>query len=319
MWAAASAVERARKAFATVSQLEEAVSREPTSRALQINLSAARKFAEQTQARVLELAEQDHVEVCNYRLLPAKAVGYALASVSSSLLGYQNLFSQIHDAIRNGPKLKAVIGAEAMEESLLEFGYSYSGSLGVVLFVPSEKTLLDGTLDASIDALFQVVDLSDQHDVRDIARTLGTPVLKRVYDWSESNAKGGFSADLKWRRSDGRQLGELITLDRMQRMVEVIGRTSDVETINHRVTGVLVGLDVKSGRFRLTVPDGEDFVGMLGDNFPRMLMFTVNRPYDAHIVESRTTRYATETVERKFALVTLQPPLGDAVAVESES
>lgn len=306
--AVASAIERARQAFAVVTQIEEALAHDPEARHLQVNLAAARKMAQQAQDRVFVLAENDHVEVCNYRLVPVDSRPYAVAAVSLSMLYFQNLFSQVHDAVRNGAKRISVIGAEALRESLLEFGYSYSGSLGVMLFVPSEKTLFDGSLDASIDALFQVVEIEDQDDVRDVAKALGMPVLKRVYEWSSSNVNGGFSTDLKWRRSDGKFLGEVITRDRMERIVEIIGRTSDVETINHHVTGVLVGMDVKSGRFRLTVPDGEDFAGGLATQFPRDRRFTVNRPYDAHIVESKTTKYATETIERKFELVSLREP-----------
>jgi hypothetical protein len=308
MWDAASAIERARRAFAAVSQLEELALRDTQSRALKINLAAARKVADQAHQRVLEMAEQDHVEACNYRLIPSAMMGYALAWVSRSMMEYQNLFSQIHDAVRNGPKRRSVIGPEAAVESLLEFGYSYSGSLGVTLFVPSEKTLFEGALDASIEALFEALSIEDQHDVRDIAKTLGLPVLRRVHDWSESNVGGGFSADVRWRRSDGRQLGEIVSLARMEKMVDLVKRTSDVETINHFVTGVLVGMDVKSGRFRLTEPDGDDFSGGLDEAFPRAQRFTVNRSYDAHIVESRTTRYATETVERRFALIRLSSP-----------
>ncbi|MBO3759466.1 hypothetical protein [Ciceribacter sp. L1K22] len=306
--AVASAVERARQAFAVVTQIEEALLRDPDARHLHVNLAAARKMARQAQDRVLAIAESDHVEVCDYRLVPVDQRPYALTWVSQSMLHFQNLFSQVHDAVRNGPKLKSVIGAEALRESILEFGYSYSGSLGVMLFVPSTKTLFDGSLDASIDALFQVVEISDQDDVRDVAKALGMPVLKRVYEWSASNVNGGFSTDLKWRRSDGRFLGEVITREKMEQIVEIIGRTSDVQSIHHHVAGVLVGMDVKSGRFRLTVPDGEDFAGALSKEFPRDRRFTVNRVYDAHILESKTTRYATETVERKFELVALREP-----------
>src|SRR5262245_56063891 len=150
MWDAASAVERTRRAFASVAQLEEALARDPGSRALQVNLLAVRKMASQAQDRLFSLAEAQRVEICTYRLMPARDAGYGLSSVTRSMFEYQNLFSQVHDAIRNGPKRKAQLGAEASAESLLEFGYSYSGSLGVILMVPSDRNLFDGRLDASI-------------------------------------------------------------------------------------------------------------------------------------------------------------------------
>lgn len=70
MTVAASAVERARSAFASVAEFEAAVERDPHDRSLQINLLAARKAARQAQERLFELAEREHVEVCSYRLVP---------------------------------------------------------------------------------------------------------------------------------------------------------------------------------------------------------------------------------------------------------
>src|SRR6516165_2221990 len=132
----ASAVERTRKAFASVSRLEEALARAPSDRSLQLNLSAMRKLALQSQEQLFEFSKRVHVEVCNYRLVPEATDGYALAYVSASMLEYQNLFSQIYDAKRNGAKTRAVIGKDALQESALEFGYSYAGSLGMVLLRP---------------------------------------------------------------------------------------------------------------------------------------------------------------------------------------
>ena len=197
----ASVVERTRKAFASVSRLEEAIARAPQDRSLQLNLAAMRRVAMQSQEQLLQFSQQTHVEVCNYRLVPEVADSYALPYISSSMLQYQYLFSQIYDAKRNGKKSNAVIGREAWEESILEFGYSYSGSLGVVLLRQGSRDLLSGTFDDSIDALYQVMGIKDQHDVRDVAQNLGNAVVKRLHDWSEANLEGGFAADVRWTRS----------------------------------------------------------------------------------------------------------------------
>src|SRR5262245_30832599 len=129
----ASAVERARRAFAQVSQLEMALARDPARRDIQTNLAASLKLANQSQEQLHRLSERSHIEVCNYRLVPEAEEHYALSDVSKSMLEYQNLFSQIYDAKKNGPRSRAVVDKEVMDESALEFAYSYSGSLGVVL------------------------------------------------------------------------------------------------------------------------------------------------------------------------------------------
>jgi len=308
----ASAVERARNAFASVARIEAALLRAPEDVSLQVNLAAMSKMARQSQDQLLAFSGERHVEVCNYRLLPEATSSYALPFVSNSLLEYQNLFSQIHDAKRNGPKVNATIGKEAMDESLLEFAYSYSGSLGVVLLAQNEKDFFEGRLDDSIDALFQVLDIDSRDAVRDIGATLGTAVVKRIHDWSAANLKGGFAADVRWNKSDGKQVGEVIERRRMSTIVEIIEATSDQQTDEVQVTGILVGGDLGSGSFHFVVPNGEDYRGHLSKEFSHDTEMTLGNRYVATIRETTTTTYATQKVDRKRELLGLRPILPNA-------
>jgi hypothetical protein len=305
----ASVVERTRKAFASVSRLEEAISRAPTDRSLQLNLSAMRKVAMQSQDQLFEYSRRSHVEVCNYRLVPEESDSYALPYVSASMLEYQNLFSQIYDAKRNGAKSRAVIGKDAWQESILEFGYSYAGSLGVVLLRPGERDMISGTFDDSIDALYQVVDIKDQHDVRDVAQNLGNAVVKRLHDWSAANIEGGFAADVRWTRSDGRQLGEIIERKRMEKIVDIIGATSDEKVEEVNVTGVLIGGDLGSGSFHFVVPNAGDYRGHLAPEFDPNTEMLLGKRYRARIREKSTITYSTEKVERARFLISLRDPI----------
>jgi hypothetical protein len=301
----ASAVERTRKAFASVSRLEEALARAPDNRALQLNLAAMRKAALQSQEQLFRFSEQVHVEVCNYRLIPEASDNYALPHVLASMLEYQNLFSQIYDAIRNGIKSRLVIGREALQESVLEFGYSYSGSLGVVLLRPGSRDMISGTFDDSIDALYQVIDIKDQHEVRDVAKLLGNSVIKRLHDWSDANLKGGFAADVRWTRSDGRQLGEVIERRRMEHIVGIIDATSDEQIQDIEAVGILIGGNLRSGSFHFVVPNGEDYRGRVAPEFDTSTDMTLGKRYKARIREKSTLTYSTQKVEKQRALLSL--------------
>jgi hypothetical protein len=304
----ASAVERTRKAFASVSRLEEALARAPSDRSLQLNLSAMRKLALQSQEQLFEFSKRVHVEVCNYRLVPEATDGYALAYVSASMLEYQNLFSQIYDAKRNGAKTRAVIGKDALQESALEFGYSYAGSLGMVLLRPGSRDMISGTFDDSINALYQVMDIKDQHDVRDVAHNLGNAVVKRLHDWSDANLKGGFAADVRWTRSDGHQLGEMIERKRMEHIVGIIDATSDQQVKEIEVIGVLWGGDLGSGSFHFIVPNGDDYRGHFAEEFRGDTEMILGKRYQARIREKSTVTYSTEKVERERDLISLSEP-----------
>lgn len=302
----ASVAEEARRAFASVARLEAASMREPDSKALRINLAAKQKLAGQLRTRLMEAAEESQVEVCNYRLIQTENRRYGLSYVSDSMLSYQYLFTQIHDAQKNGRKDRAVFGTEALEESMLEVGYTYSGSLGFVLMAPATRDLFaTGTLDRSIETLFRVIDMERAPDVRAVAHELGNAVLKRVHDWSAANVKGGFDADVRWNRSDGRQLGQLIERGRMERLVGLIEATSDTSNFELSVIGTLVGIDVKAGTFHLVVPNGGDYRGVLAPAFDRDREVRVNRSYAATVLETRTTLYATDQTRREHVLLIL--------------
>ena len=301
----ASVVERTRKVFASVARLEAELSRAPRNPSLQVNLAAMNKLAQKSQNELFAFAESSHVEICNYRLLPESAASFGLPFVSQSLLSFQYLFTQIHDAFKNGPKAIASYGQEAFNESVLELAYTYSGSLGVVLLAPSERDFFSGNLDRSIEALFQVIDIDSRDTVRGVAKSLGNAVVKRVHDWSQANLKGGLAADVRFKRSDGRHLGEVIERKRLENIVSIIQATSDQKTDETSVSGLLVGADIQSESFHFVVPNGDDYRGKLAKEFSSDTEMTLGKRYIARIRETTTLIYATEKTERKVELVAL--------------
>ncbi|MCG8271554.1 hypothetical protein MIC97_08570 [Aquamicrobium sp. NLF2-7] len=294
--------DRAKKAYASVSRLEAALQREPENRGLQVNLASMRRLAEQARSDLNRLAALNHIEVCNYRLSPEFGDGYALEHVSSSFLEYQLLFSQIYDAFANGPKSNAVIGAEAKVASTLEFAFSYSGSLGVVLLAKSERDFLEGNLDKPIDALYQILDVEDVDHVKDIAHSLGRAVVKRVHDWSKATIKGGFAADIRWRRSDGVERGQAIARAKLEKIADIIGGTSDEKSTPLTISGTLVGIDVNAKTFHFVVPGGESFKGRLAEEFSLVEQSRVPAPYIADITILERQHYATGVSEVRHVL-----------------
>ena len=301
--------DRAKKVFASVSRLENRLAERPSDRAVQINLSAMRKQALQVQEELERLAALNQMEICQYRIIPISENGYGLGRVSKSLLEYQNLFSQIYDAFKNGIKSKATFGADVIEESSLNFAYSYSGSLGVALLAQSNRDFFGGTLDKSIDALYQILDMDDPFAVRDAAKSLGTSVIKRVHDWSQANVEGGFSADIRWKRSDGRVLGQVIDKDHMERIVGFIDEASDKETKREIFEGMLVAVSLPRKTFQIVIPDGETYSGKFADGLNLPHEMTVGRFYSATIEIVEVFKYATQATMRTISLVNIKGPI----------
>lgn len=300
--------DRAKKAFASVAQLESALERKPGDRALSMNLASMRRMAEQANADMLRLAEINKIEVCNYRLAPEGDERYGLEYVASSFLHYQLLFSQIYDALVNGPKKNASLGQEAKEASCLDFAYSYSGSLGIVLLAKSERDFFSGNLDNPIDALYQILDIEDVDNVKDIAKTLGNAVVKRIHDWTEATSRGGFAADIRWKRSDGVERGQMVGQRVLENIAQIIEGASDEETQQISVVGTLVGIDVDARTFHLTVNDGESYRGRLSETYPSGGQVIVPAVFRSDITKVERYFYATEKREFRYFLNRLTDP-----------
>jgi hypothetical protein len=163
-------------------------------------------------------------------------------------------------------------------------------------------TLLGSMFDEAISALHEITGIEDEHDVRDVANTLGDAVVKKVFDWSTINYFCGFNVDITWTGLGGIRSGQLVEREALGRMIELIERTSDVERRSFRVVGSLVAIDVMRKRFRLVVPEGDDYTGSLADEFDLTKEWAVNRTYAARITVEAVTRYATQRTVQTYRL-----------------
>jgi len=304
----ASVIERARLAFASVAKIESALTRDPGNVALQVNLAASRKLARKSEEQIRELSEHKRIDICKYRLVSHLDRAFKIGPVSRSLFEYQNLFSQVYDAIKNGVKGRAQVGAEAALESALELAYTYNGSLGFALIAHSDRDFFDGKLDKPIDVLFEITDASNRDSIREVAANYGNSVVKRLYDWSKANLDGQFSTDVQWTRSDGRRIGKFIDNNTLVDIVNLIAAASDEKRAEHHVRGILIGGDLRSGTFHFVVPNGDDYRGSIAASFDNAAVMTLGREYLALISARTKIVYATEKVEVRYELEALWEP-----------
>ncbi len=297
-------VERARGAFAAVSSGEAFLEKEPDNGAAYSNLKGLRRIALAAQEELERYASLKQIDICHYRLVPEEAGNYQVGNVSSCLLTYQKLFSQLHDAIKNGPKENAKIGKESEAESALNFAYTYSGSLGVALLVNSDRGFFEGVLDKPIDAIYEIMSIEAPDAVNGIAKNFGRAVVKRVFDWSKANIEGGFSSDIKWKRSDGRLLGQMVEKSKLQKISDYIEASADAKTKILEVKAMLVGGDLQTKSFHLTVPEGDSYKGIMSDD-ATLASQPLGNFYNAKIEVSETYYYATEQTKTVHKLISL--------------
>jgi len=296
-----------RSAYAAINEVEEVAARFPADQFVLANLTSLKRDAENLEKLWEQACLNSQVEICRYKLQPEGHQRFTLESVTKSLLDFQELFSQIFDALSYGVKKRARLSEETIRDTAFDFGFSYPGSLGVALMVNSERGLFFGKFDKTVDTFSQLLNVSDEFEVRDIAKLLGGAVVKKAYDWSRTNYFSGYGVDLTWNTVDGSRKGGFINVTSLGRIVQIIEKTSDIERSDLTLRGTLVGIDTVRKQFHFVEPNGADYRGALGDEFPIKQEWAVNRAYDSLIRVETTIEYATQEEKRSYKLINLSP------------
>lgn len=305
MSSAASLLEEIRAGNARVAELQAIARKHPKDRHVLANLRSTQRRVTDLESEWLGLCNREHLRVCKYRLVSNFGSGYAARSMAKSVLEFQELFSQIYDSLINGPKRRARLSSSAFSGTAFDFAYTYEGSLGIVLTIPETRNLLEAEFDRSVKTFNQVLAVGDEFDVRDIAKTLGEAVVKKVYDWAHANFVSGYSVDVVFTGREG-SVGQLLSRDALGKIADVIGKTTDLEKREFGVVGSLVAIDVVRKRFRFVDPDGDDFAGGVSLDFDVLRQWAVNKTYKATISVEETVHYATERSDKSYTLLDLK-------------
>jgi hypothetical protein len=279
----------------------------PRDLGLRMTLSSAVRMAERTERELYDAAISAQVDMCRYRLVKHIGEGFGLQSIARSLELFQEAISHVYDAITGQPKTRARITPEKMRESQLLFGYSYAGSLGVILLAPSERGMFFSKFDDVVKTINEIFDIQDNFELRDAAKAIGPAAIRKIYEWAEVNHDAGYDLDLRWTNSSSVEIGRYVEAKSFGRIANLISLTSDVETNRFRTQGVLVGFNSVFKTFHFVEPEGGSYKGPLADDFPLRQEWTVNKPYEAAIWEEITTRFSTGEQTRKYRLSELKP------------
>ena len=294
-----------RVAYARIGEVEAVAAANPGDVYVLASLESVKQDAIQLEAEWLEQCRVKQIDVCRYKL-QSLSRGYSAASFAKSLLEFQELFSQIFDAKKNGVKQRARVSGETLSETTFGFAYSYPGSLGVALTIQNEVNLFEGKFAGAVAAFNEITSIDNEDDVRVAATVLGDAVIKKIYDWSNVNYRAGFSVDVVWMSAQGRQSGKFIERDSLGRIVDLIDKTKDIEVQTFRVSGTLVAIDTIKKRFRFVVPDGEDYAGPVSDAFDISRKWAVNTTYVATIRVVAITKYSTQQTDQTHTLEGLE-------------
>jgi hypothetical protein len=291
---------------AAVRRLEGDIVAHPDADGLQVNMAALLKRQDSLARRFKIAADEAGIDVFDYSFVPARQGSYPLAAVAGALLNFQAMVTTIFDAVRNGPKKRAHISQEIAQLSTLEFGYSFSGSIGFALQVPNDRLLLvESDMDMAISLGMAASKASSIDEIAALAQKIGAAGMRRVYQLAETHAKYGISAKLLWTRGQQKKREAIVEAEEWKRLRDLLEQSGDVDEAEFPAFGTVVDLNFKVGTFHMSFAEGEDIRGRLDEAFDRTATRELPALYTARIRRVTKVSYATEEEQTSYALLSL--------------
>lgn len=293
--------------LATIVELERRIVKAPNSRGLHLSLESVVKRRKELEAEFNELADQKSLDVCAYRLFRETDEQLSLGGYSGALSAFQHSFSALYEAVRHGrPRRRARLSQEAVESTRFEFGYAYSGSIGVVLTLYRERMLIDmGPLTDTIGTFFSLAKAPTKEDIREIGHRLGPAPLRSMFKWADVHATEGIGADIKWLHG-GEELNLLLQRYEMQRLRDEINATSEEKRQKVTYTGTLTGASIETKRFDFRPDNADTIKGYFTDAISDKHEVRIpNARYKAVVERTTTINYSSEEEKIVWRLLSL--------------
>ena len=294
--------------YAALAQYEKALAADSSSFALSLSGKSLEKRRRKLETEFLATANDLGVDVCSYRLFSNDDKKPTAIAVASSITTFQNLVSILYDALKNGPKRVQRLTSETIEQTSFDFGYSFSGSLGIVLTMPNERLLadIDSSMDEAMRALFDVIKSSDTGQLTDFSRKLGLAPIRAVYKWADSHVRSGLGVAISWQRNRDIRMSTAVELSEIDSLRRAIAETSEVDDRTATITGKLLGGDFHPKRFHFQPDVGSEIRGTYSDAIGEDSGHTLGGRYRATVVRSKVVHYSTEEADVKYHLVSLE-------------
>lgn len=291
-------------------KLERAFRDHPELPSIAANLESAVRVRDKLQQQFGEVAAKAGYEICRYRTFDdydRPVVGAAFKSIAD----FQNLVSVVYAAMKHGFRERATIPDDVAKESAFDFGYAFTGSIGIVLTLRNQKMLFDNSLmDQSLETVFAMAKASTPQQVSELADKLGPGPINALYKWVGDNATNGLSAEIDWRKGETVKRSVVVQRQELVHLKKTIESTSSKRTKTITVVGMLTMADVSKNRFKIRpegLPEirGTVAIEAIDDKH------TVKLPcvYSAQIAKTTRVKFSTGKQEVRYHLLKLAEPL----------
>lgn len=278
--------------------------------AMRLALQSLERRRDELKEMLQVATEQGFVDVCNYRIIPAASGHYPVKSIGLSLATFQDTLTSFFASIRDDkPRAQMSKDPEILSASELNFGYSYSGSLGVVLYAFNDE-LFSGSsaLDDSIRAIFELSTETDLEKVRANSEKYGKAALRSFYDWSKVQTDSNLSLDIQWTRGKEVKLEKTVQPEHLASVQDILRIARSTDDTPENVTGLLVALNVTGdGYFKMVFAerDRQEISGKLSPDFDRDESHEIPHRYTAKVMRTSTTSMYSDDDKVTWTLISL--------------
>jgi hypothetical protein len=219
---------------------------------------------------------------------------YPIFAFGSALRDFQKWFSTIYAALKTGPKQRARLSAEIIAESSLDFAFTYPGSVGVAMTIPSERMLFESDLQRTMKKSTEMLRAESSDQVHHFALELGVASIRALYAWVDDHVNANQGVDIHWITQDTPVAEVIAGIEHMQKLKEVIEKTSDTHEEVFELQGLLVGADTKKHTFHMVFEEADEMRGQMSESIGDLYTVELPKEYIAQIRKTSCTNYATD-------------------------
>lgn len=294
-----------------ISRLTMMLRDRPNSPGLLANMRVLERTSRELEGEFLLAAKEIGLEVCNYRLFSASGKERSIFNLGKALVNFQNMFSVIYDAIKDGqPKMTARLGDDTLEDTQFDFAYSYPGSIGVTMTLSSDVDLYGSPFDKTIYTIFSMAKVQTSQDMKRYSLEVGIAPVKAMYAWVHDLTRADFGVDIKWvgyRTSEEKRL--IIQSQELISLRETITSMSEEQHAEISMNGTLVAANIVKRTFGFQYYEG-DKIRAISGKFINAInegqSATIPRKYRAYFKKTTRTTYSTAEEKIEYVLLRLE-------------
>lgn len=287
--------EKIAQSSAKLAELNDALRKRPTeARSISLMINSVEKRLSQLQSEFEEISEANGIDVCSYRISPNKD-SLAVIDLANAMRDFQRWVSILFDAVRTGAKATAHLSATSLELTKLNFAYTYPGSVGVVLTIPSERLLTaENDLAHTISVAQQLTQLSKPESIREAAIQYGPAPIRALYEWAKHHSNANLNVNILWKHGPGHEYKIDVQHSEFRALKIALENTGDTKEETITTTGLLRAVDVANKKFSLLTDDDNLIRGSFNQPLDEDHTVTLPTRYHATIRQITTTMYSSD-------------------------